>query len=70
MWEDLKKRYSVANLPKIHQQLSLIANKQGMLNIGDFCNKLVNLWNELNNHIKVPMCTYKGCKCGAATKII
>ena len=71
MWEDLKKRYSVANLPKIHQLKAALANcKQGTLDIGEFYNKIVNLWNELNNHVKIPICTCKGCKCGAATKII
>jgi len=33
-WEDLKKRYSVANLPKIHQFKAAIANcKQGNLDV-------------------------------------
>jgi len=37
IWEDLRKRYSVANLPKIHQLKAAIANcKQGNLDIGDF----------------------------------
>ena len=44
IWEDLKKRYSVANLPKIHQLKAIIANcKQGNLGIGEFYNKLSSL---------------------------
>ena len=30
----------------------------------------MNLWNELNNHVKVPFCTCEGCKCRAAPKIV
>ena len=71
MWKDLKERYSVVNAPKIHQLNAGIANcKQGTLDVGEFYHKLVNLWHELNNHIKVPYCTCKGCSCGAATKIV
>ena len=71
MWQDLKKRYSVANAPKIHQLNAAIANcKQSNLDVGEFYSKLTNLWNELANHIKVPICTCSGCKCGAAGKII
>ena len=62
IWEDLKQRYSIANLPKIHQLKAAIANcKKESLDIGNFYNKLNKLWNELNNHVKVPICTYKVC---------
>jgi len=30
----------------------------------------MNPWNELTNLVKVPIYTYRGCKCGAANKII
>ena len=71
IWNDLKKRYSVANLPKIHQLKAAIANcKQGNLDVGDFYNKLNSLWNELMNHVKVPICTCKGCECEAGQKLI
>ena len=70
MWGYLKKRYSVANASNMHRLKAGIANcKQGTLDIREFY-KLLNLWNELNNHIKVPFCTFKGCKCGAAPKIV
>ena len=43
MWEDLKKRYLVANAPKMHQLKAGIANcKQGILDVGEFY-KLLNL---------------------------
>ena len=44
VWNDLKKRYSVANTPKIHQLKVTIANcKQGSLKAGEFYSKLTNL---------------------------
>jgi len=68
---EFREEYSVANLPKIHQLKAAIANcKQGTLDVGDFYNKLTTLWNELNNHVKVSMCTCKGCECGAAKALI
>jgi len=40
MWDDLKKRYVLANTPKIHQLKADIANcKQRELDIGDFYSK-------------------------------
>jgi len=62
IWQNLEKRYSVVNLLKIHQLKATIANcKQATLDVGDFYNKLTALRNGLNNHVKVPMCTCKGC---------
>ena len=41
MWDDLKKRYAMANTPKIHQLKVNIANcKQGDLDVGEFYLKL------------------------------
>ena len=69
MSKDLKKRYSVANTPKIHQLKADIANcKQWKLKVGEFYSKLTNLWNELGNHIKIPTCTCSGCKYGVGEK--
>ena len=71
MWDDLKKQYAMANTLKIHQLKANIANcKQGDLDAGDFYSKLVNLWNELSNLVKEPICTCKKCDCGAASKIM
>ena len=50
MWEDMRKRYAIANTPKVHQLKANIANcKQGNLDVGEFYSKLTNLWNELMN---------------------
>ena len=58
MWDDLNKRYAMANTPKLHQLKATIANcKQGDLDIGEFYSKLTNLWNELFNLAQVPVCT-------------
>ena len=71
MWNDLKKRYYIANAPKIHQLKAPITNcKQANLDVGEFGSKLTSIWNELGNHLKVPICTCSGCKCGATEKII
>ena len=71
MWDDMKKQYAVANTPKLHQLKANIANgEQGDLDIGGFYSKLMNLWNERSNLLKVLVCTCSGCKCGAASKII
>ena len=71
MWDDLRKRYGMANTPKIHQLKTDIANcKQGDMEIGEFYSKLVNLWNELNNMVKIPVCTCTGCKCDVSSKIM
>lgn len=71
MWQDLQKRYGVANAPRIYPLKAGIANcKQGGLDVVGFYSKLMSLWSELNNHIKVPYCTCKGCTCGATAKIV
>ena len=33
-----------------------------------YSKKLMSLLSELNNHIKIPYCTCKGCKCRVACK--
>ena len=71
MWETLKKRYAVANIPKMHQLKASISNcKQGGLSVVEFYSKISDLWVELGNYEKVPYCTCKGCTCEAANKIV
>ena len=69
MSDNLKRRYGTANTPKIHQRRTDIANKQGSLEVGEFYSKLVHLWTELSNLMKV-LCTCSGCKCGAGKQIL
>ena len=71
MWDDLRKRYAVANTPTIHQLKANIANcKQGDMEVSGFFSKLANLWNELSNLVKVSVYNCSGYKCGAVTKIL
>ena len=57
IWKNIQKRYLVPNVPKIHQLKAEIALcKQGTPEIGDFFNKLMGLWNELENCTKIPTC--------------
>ena len=65
MWENIQKRYSIPNVPKIHQLKAAIAiSKQEEQEVVDFFNKLMRLWNNLDNYVKWPTCT-----CGAAEEI-
>ena len=51
--ENIKKRYAILNVPKIHQLKSDIEScKQGTLSVVEFFSKLVGLWNELEDYVK------------------
>ena len=66
LWENIHKRYSVPNVPKIHQLKAQIAScKQDKQEVIEFFNRLVGLWNELGNYVKIPT-----CKCDTAAKIV
>jgi len=71
MWDDLRKRYGMANAPKIHQLKANIEHcKQRDMDVGEFYSKLINLWNELNNLVKLPVCTCASCMCGVTRRIM
>ena len=60
IWENIRKRYSVPNVPKIHNLKAQITScKQGNLEVVEFFSKLMGLWGELEGCIKRPVCTYK-----------
>jgi len=62
IWENIKKRYAIPNVPKVHQLKSAIAScKQGTLSVVEFFSKLMGLGNELDNYVKRLV-----CKCEAA----
>jgi len=64
VWEN--KELLVPNVLKIHQLMGEIALcKQGNLEVVDFLNKLMGLWNELEDCAKHPNCT-----CGATEKYV
>ena len=59
LWENIKKRYSVPNVPRIHHLKAEIAScKQGNQELVEFFSKLMSLWNELGNYDKIPTCTW------------
>ena len=58
IWENIRKRYAVPNIPKIHQlKAEITLCKQGSLKVVEFFSKLMGLWNELGNYVKNPICT-------------
>ena len=64
IWENIQKRYSIPNVPKIHQLKAEIAScKQDNLKVVEFFTKLMALWNELGNYVQ-----YLKCTCDAAKK--
>ena len=63
LWENIKKRYAVANIPKIHKLKAEIAScKQNGEEVVEFFSRLMGLWNELDNYIKIPSCTCRSAK--------
>ena len=66
LWENIKKRYAVANIPKIHKLKAEVAScKQNNQEVIEFFARLMGLWNELDNYIKI-----LSCKCSSAEKIV
>ena len=65
MWENIRNRYSVPTVPRIHQLKAQIAScKQEGQEVVEFYSKLMTLWNELDKNTKNPTCT-----CAVAKKI-
>ena len=57
MWENIRKRYSISNVPRIHQLKVVIAScRQEGQQVVDFLSQLMSLWNELDNYTKVTSC--------------
>jgi len=50
MWGNIKKQYSMPNVPRIHKLKAEIAScKQSNMEVFKFLSKLMSLWNELGN---------------------
>ncbi|KAJ1426380.1 Retrotransposon gag domain [Sesbania bispinosa] len=61
--EDIKKRFSVVNGPRIQQLKSNLAEcKQGDMTMVSYYGKMKALWDELANYEQIPTCTCEGCK--------
>ena len=57
LWEDIGKRYVVANIPKIRKLKAEIASyRQNKQEVMEVFLKLTGLWNELDNYVKIPPC--------------
>jgi len=71
MWESLRKRYTTPNTPKIDQlKTNIAAAKHGGLEVVDFYSKLMSMWSELSNYIKIPQCTCRKCECEVGPKVV
>jgi len=69
MWENLSKKYVIANSSKINQlKIDLMPCEQGGLEVIEFYNKLTTMQSELKIYVKAPHCTCGKCKCGVGIK--
>ena len=70
MWKNLKQRHTVSNAPKIHQLKTKLAEcKQGGLEVVEFYSKLMGLWSELENEVRLPQCICGKCECDIGKKL-
>ena len=59
------------NAPEIHQlKTDLALCKQGGLEVVEFYSKLIGMWCELENHVRMPHCTCGKCDCGIQGNIM
>jgi len=71
MWDDLKKRYGVSHIPKIHDLKSKVANcKQGSMSMVEYYAKLVGFWNELEAKVPQYFYTCGKCECKLGAKLV
>ena len=70
MWSNLKRRYAVANAPKIRKLKVSLANcKQNDMDIIELYSKILSLWNELEGYIRCPQCICKKCECNIGAQV-
>jgi len=67
IWEDLKERFSKADRIRIAAiRSSIHSRKQGSKSVFEYFTELKSLWEELNSHRPIPMCSYiPQCRCEA-----
>ena len=75
MWVNIQKRYLVINVPRIHQlKVEIASCKQGSMEVVEFYLKLMGLWSELANFVKISStkcaCTCRKCNCDTHRSII
>jgi hypothetical protein len=66
MWEDIIKRFSQSNGPRIFQlQKAIAALSQNNQSISSYYTALKGLWDELNNYRPLPLCS-----CGTSHTVL
>ncbi|KAJ3698018.1 hypothetical protein LUZ61_001723 [Rhynchospora tenuis] len=64
LWDDLKGRFSVGDVPRIYQLKADIAGaKQQGQPIVEYYTRLKTLWDELSSYVSAPTCICRGCTC-------
>ena len=67
MWKNLMCRFKqddALRIYEIEQKLSTI--QQGSLDVSMYYTELITLWEEYQNYVDLPVCTYGKCECHAA----
>ena len=72
MWEDLKKRYGVSDIPRIHDLKSRMANckQRTTMSVVEYYANLVGLWNELDAKSMQHLFTCGKCECKLGEKLV
>ena len=65
LWDNIKKRYDVLNIPRVHKLQTEIASCKQNKDVVDFFARLIGLGSELDNSIKIPP-----CKCEIPAKMV
>ena len=61
----------MASTPKIHQlKTDIVASKKEGLDQFEFYSKLMGVWSELSNYVKIPQCTYGKCDYDVGSKVL
>ncbi|KAJ3704067.1 hypothetical protein LUZ61_007772 [Rhynchospora tenuis] len=71
LWDDLKDRFSIGDVPRIHQlKADLAGAKQQGLPVAEYYTRLKTLWDELSSYVSAPACVCGGCTCNLTAKFI
>jgi len=70
MWDNLCRKYAMPNTPKIHQEKLILLPVSGGLKVVEFYSKLMGMWSELSNYIKIPKCTCGKYECWVGAKVV
>ncbi|KAJ4790588.1 Retroelement pol polyprotein-like [Rhynchospora pubera] len=69
LWDDLKGRFSVGDVPRIHQLKADIAGaKQQGQPVLEYYTRLKTMWDELSSYVGIPTCMCGVCTCNLTAK--